>query len=362
MKILYIISTLVAADGVTSFLMNYLKNMDLTNLDITIACTTKNANEEHVSFCNNNGIKIVNVSHPSEMGLKQFIKNVKNFVAEYNDFDIIHCNTVTTSYFFLKEFKKYNVPIRIMHSHSTKHGETFIKNIRNSIIAKLAIKLCNTYFACSDLAGKYMFNKKVYTLIPNAINVNKFSYNDLYNQRLKDEYKIEKNTLVIGFIGRLAKQKNPMFLLEISKELKNKNVSFIMFIVGKGELFDALQNKIDEYGLNDSICLINGTTTPEKWYSLFDIFLLPSIYEGLPVVAIEAQACGCYTLCSSNCTKELIQSNHAKLLDLNTTLWVNEIINQKQFDKYSPINNEYNIEISAKKLLTKYQGLVNKNE
>lgn len=174
MKILYVVSSLQANDGVATFLVNYLTHMDISEHQVMIACSTKNISNKTKEKLNNLNINIYDVSHPSEIGIRNYVKNVVNFFKRHNNFDIIHCNTISTSFIFLYLAKKHNIKIRILHSHSTKNSESKLNNIRKFFISKICLHYANSYVACSKLAGDYLFGKKKYHIISNAIDYNAF--------------------------------------------------------------------------------------------------------------------------------------------------------------------------------------------
>lgn len=364
MRILYVTSSLRASDGVATFLTNYLTHMNLSNSMVTIACSTKNISTIKQESLIKSGIKIVDISHPTEIGILNFIKRVQTFLKNNHDFDIIHCNTIATGFIFLREAKKYGIKVRILHSHATQNSESFIHNLRNNLLKWICMHYANEYVACSKLAGDYLFGKKKYTLVYNAIDYDIFKYDNECNLNLRQELQISKNDVVIGFIGRICRQKNPLFLIDVFNLIREKSNNYHLVILGDGPLVEDLKIKIKDSAYQKDIHFLGTTTTPEKYYSLIDVFLLPSLFEGLPLVGIEAQAASCYFLCSDNVTKEVKISNNIKFLPItNLNLWSDTILNLTiNRNAKLELSSNYNISNSAKELMSLYTRMEKKYE
>ena len=152
---------------------------------------------------------------------------------------------------------------------------------------------------CSELAGRWLFGDKAYDsgkvyLLNNAIDLDKFKYNESLRKEKRKELGIGEDTLVIGHIGRFVAQKNHTFLIDIFNELHKKNHNSLLLLVGQGPLKEEIENKVKELKLNDSVRFLGQRNDANELYQAFDVFCLPSLYEGLPVVGVEAQATGLF--------------------------------------------------------------------
>lgn len=225
----------------------------------------------------------------------------KNIIRNHPEWDGIYVNVqrIHTAYQLLIEAKKAMVPYRIIHGHNNGYsGSISLKDKLYENFFKLTKKTTIThYLACSKSAGDWMFGKTTSaTVIPNAVNFTKFQMNDDVRNQMRSKCGIERNTIVLGFCGRLSYQKKPEFLIEIINELK-KNPRYKLLIVGDGNLTEVLQKRAAECGVSDKVIFVGAADNVSDYYQMMDCFVLPSRYEGFGIVLLEAQAAGlrCYT-------------------------------------------------------------------
>ena len=198
-RILYIVPSLRLCNGVASYAMNYFRNIDKNKFHIDFIT---GANEESVYYdeIKNAGSQIYYIP---KMGIKNIIevrRKIKNFLKENaTKYDIIHCHVLNMGAFYLYYAKKYGIKTRILHSHATKYADKFINNIRNTIFSVFSKKFANTYFACSKLAGDFMFKNKKYTIISNSIDVEKFTFNLSNRVKIREQEKIMVNLKILKF-------------------------------------------------------------------------------------------------------------------------------------------------------------------
>lgn len=209
-----------------------------------------------------------------------------------------------------------------------------------------------------------MFNNRKFCVINNAIAPKKFEFNEKHREEIRKEFGIEKEEILIGNIGRLSQQKNQTILLEIAKELIKKNVKFKIIIVGDGPLENELKLKREKYNLEKQVFFVNTRNDVYKFYSAFDLFVLPSIYEGLPVVSVEAQCNGLPCLFSNTITEEVKINDNIEFLPINCIeKWVEKISTLpkrlQENNKFKKSN--YNIGVEAEMLYKRYKKCI-KNE
>lgn len=352
-NILYFISTLSYSDGVTTFVLNLIRNLDLSKFRISILCSDVRTSKDYLSELQNLGVSVYFVKSPGKDGFRLFLNDVKTFFADNHNFDIVHCNTTSSGAFVLKEAKRYNIKTRILHAHATKNAESFMKNIRNSLLKFIALRNSNQRFACSNLAGKYLFGKKSFYLIHNAIDYSKFKYNEDYRIELFNKYSLDKDSKIIGFVGRFAEQKNPEFAINLMDHL---NENFLLFILGAGPKEESIKNKISKSMAKNRIFLIGEVSDTYKWYSFFDFVVMPSFYEGLPLVGVECQIAGCKLICSTKVTKEVKISNNTFFAELdNVDKWIELLSENRQSSRYVNPENDYEIKCETKKVEELYE-------
>lgn len=296
--------------------------------------------------------------------LHKFNKAFSKILKE-NHFDIIHSHVNTLSVFTLRVAKKCGYKIRIAHSHSQSSKKEFVRNLIKSILKNFSKKYATDYFACGEVAGRYQFGNKTYDegkvrIIRNATNLDEFAFNDENRASLRKELGVKDNEILVGTIGRLCVTKNQTYILKMAEQLPD--TKFV--IVGAGPLQEELETFIKERNLKNVI-LYGMSHEAKKIYSALDTFLLPSLYEGLPVTGIEAQANGVYTLFSDQVPSEAKATSYVKFLpigDENLSKWVDELKVQHPHENHHQemVDAGFSIKEASQNLLKIYKELLNK--
>ena len=355
--------------GVESVVMNYYRHIDRDKVQFDFICDSDSTNipyEEIESL----GGRVLLV--PPYQKLPKYIKELKRIFKE-NNYTIVHSHINTLSVFPLYAAKKAGVPIRIAHSHSTTNKKEWKKNLMKQTLRPFSKKYATDYMCCSELAGRWLFGDKAYNnsevyLLNNAIDLEKFKYNEKTRKNKRKELKLKDNTLVIGHIGRFVAQKNHTFLIDIFNEVHKKEKNSVLLLAGQGPLEEEIKSKVMSLGLNDSVYFLGQRNDANELYQAFDVFLLPSLYEGLPVVGVEAQASGLLCILSNDMTKETKVLDSTIFLPLSSTSeeWAIKLLdNYKNFVRKDSSNEmtkkNFNIDKEASKLEKKYKGLMRLN-
>lgn len=265
------------------------------------------------------------VSHFKSKPLKT-IKELYSFYRTHH-YDAIHLQTGATFeivYCFPYNFI-FGIDV-ITHSHN---GNGF-SNFQNAIFRPILNFCTKKKLACSKIAAEWLFGKhkgKNVEVIKNGIDVNRFAFSEDKREKMRKQYGVT-DKFVIGHIGRFSEQKNHKFILEIYEEILKKDKQSVLFLIGTGELFSVIKNLANEKHLTDKIIFVNTTSTPEDFYCLFDAFLMPSLYEGLPIVGIEAQCSGVDCYFSNNISPEIAISDCCHIISLKESAnkWASKII------------------------------------
>lgn len=290
------------------------------------------------------------------------IKNLREIykILKEEKFDILHTHMTVTNVFPLMLGWLAGVKVRINHSHLA------IKDmgIMDKIYCKLSLLFTTHKFACGREAAKTLFkNMEDVIILKNAIDLEKFQYNDEIRKEMRRELNIN-NELVLCNIGRLTAQKNQMFLIEIMNQLVKHDQNVKLLIIGFGELEQQLKQKVAEYNLADKISFLGTRADIEKIYQCSDIFVLPSLKEGLPLVCIESQTSGLKTIVSDNVTDEVEITPIIKYLPItDTEVWVKEILDLKEDYERKDYKEEirkngYDIKLEAKRLDDLYRKML----
>lgn len=353
--------------GVEAVVMNYYRHIDRSKIQFDFLCDEDSTNIPYEEIEKLGGRVIL---IPPYQKVFKYQKELIRIFKE-NNYKIVHSHINTLSVFPLRAAKKAGVKVRIAHSHSTTNKKEWKKNLLKQVLRPFSKVYATDYMCCSELAGRWLFGDKAYDsgkvyLLNNAIDLDKFKYNEALRKEKRKELGISDDTLVIGHIGRFVAQKNHDYLIDIFNEVLKKNNNSILLLVGQGPLMEEIKNKVKELKLNDSVRFLGQRNDVNELYQAFDVFCLPSLYEGLPVVGVEAQASGLLCILSNAMTKETKVLDITKFISLNNTPkdWADSILDDvkkyKRIDTSKEMTSKnFNIREEAKKLEKYYLNLYN---
>lgn len=353
--------------GLETLIMNIYRNIDRDKFEFDFLVQRKG--EFHYSDeIRKLGGNIYSVSSFNPFRIKSYKKEIDEFFKLHaKDYDIVHAHNNTFAMYVLRAAKKYGIKTRISHSHIAK----------NYISLKLPFvlynktqlkKYCNVRYACGKEAGHWLFGNEKFEVIHNAIDLSDFHYSLNARNEIRKKYNIDENTIVLGNVGRFEKQKNQLFLLKIMEKLIKENVNVILFLIGEGSLKGNIEKEIRENKIEDKVILTGNISNVFDYYSAMDVFVLPSLFEGLPVTLIEAQANGVQCLVSTSVARESKITNLISFMDLNdkTVNWCKKIIELSKIKHIDEMNSiisaGYEIKTATKELEKKYINLVKKNK
>ena len=304
--------------GVESVIMNYYREIDRNKVQFDFICDEDSTNIPRKEIEDLGGHVII---CPPYQRLSRYCKFLMKLFQE-KQYKIVHSNINTLSVFPLYTAKKAKIPIRIAHSHNTSNPNEIKRNCLKNILRPFSKKYATTYFACSELAGRYQFGNRAYKkgmvkIIHNAININSFKFDSKAREQLRKKFSIPEDSFVIGHIGAFRKQKNHEFLIGFFSKIHKENPDTFLVLVGQGPLENKIKKIVADQGLANYVKFLGQRSDTNKIYSVFDAFCMPSLYEGLPVVAIEAQANGLPVYLSEKITKEAIICRNCQMLKLN---------------------------------------------
>lgn len=353
--------------GVEAVVMNYYRHIDRNKIQFDFICdddSTCIPKEEIESL----GGKVILI--PPYQKVFKYHKELKRVLKE-GQYKIVHSHINALSVFSLCAAKSAKIPVRIAHSHSTSNKKEWKKTLLKNMLRPFSKLFATDYFCCSELAGRWLFGNKTYAqgkvyLLNNAIDVDKFKYNEKIRKQKRKELKIKDNELVIGHIGRFVQQKNHEFLIEIFNEIHKQNKNTILLLAGDGPLKEEIENKVKELGLEKNVQFLGQRKDANELYQAMDLLLFPSLYEGLGMVLIEAQCAGLPCVASievpqiAKITDKFIFEN----LKENPKKWADiclKFLNEKSIRKISEKSlsiQNYDIKNEAKKLKNKYSDLL----
>lgn len=263
---------------------------------------------------------------------------VKNFFKEHHDYKVVHMHSSSKNYMILKYAKKYGIPIRIAHSHNIDfQTKNHLKKLIGDLFKKPLIKYATDYFACSKIAGEWLFGKDIvesdkFRVIHNAIDYDKFKYNDDIRNEIRRKLGFNDSDIVIGHVGRFVTQKNHSFLIDVFYKCYEQNNNYKLLLVGTGELEEFIKEKVRSLGIENNVIFAGFQSNVNEYMHAMDLFVFPSLFEGLGLVLIEAQACGLPCFCTANSIpKDVKILNNLKFISLNDSAleWSKKIISSK---------------------------------
>lgn len=298
--------------GTEAFLMSQYRVIDKTKIqfDFLNVYKEKIACQDEIV---NMGGRIYYLDMARHRGVKRYYQNIDTFFKKNaNQFDIVHCNyqsLINTD--ILKYAKKNGIKVRIAHAHNSGYGvEPSNRQKFLIFLNRITIKRYATnFFACSSLAAEWMFKTKA-TIIKNAIDVDKYIFSSQEREKVRRQLEFNDQEIIL-FVGRLDPQKNPLFLIDIFREIKVKKQDSMLVIVGEGYLKDEITAKIVEYKLENDVKILGTRNDVNELLQAADIFVLPSRFEGLGIALVESQAAGLPTFT----TKDVVPDD-VKITDL----------------------------------------------
>lgn len=351
--------------GMETFIYNIYKNIDKSKIqfDFIVPENTKIAYENEIIKM---GGRIYKEICSTKSKPIKYLTYEKNFLKSHKEIQIIHiheCSCCNLS--ILKHAYRRKIPVRILHSHNNQY--LFKRNVTNKIKEKYyksnLKKFTTNLFACSEDAGMWMFGDLDFTVIHNAIDCEKFTFNLIERNKIRRELKLE-NKIVYGHVGRFHDQKNHTFILDIFYEIVKKRSNAILLLIGDGENRKAIMNKIDKLKLNSNVILLGLKSNIPEYLCAMDVFLFPSLYEGLGISLIEAQASGLISFASEKVIPQEVKiTDLVNFISLNLSAkeWAEKIMDvdttsiEKRKEYSIQVKNAgYDIKVEALKLQNFY--------
>lgn len=332
--------------GVESYIINLIRNVDREKYYFYFLYRGKIAYEDEII---NLGVELIPVEVSRHNPIK-YIKTFDNIFKKYK-FDVVYYNTCDIMSMDMIIFgKRYGVPVRIIHSHNSYN--IIPPNLLHKFTEKWCRKHINDYstklLACSKSAGDWMFEKNNYYVVNNGIKTENFIFNEVIRYEKRKSLDIDKK-YVVGFIGRLEEQKNPLFLIEIFVELYKKRNDAILLIIGDGSMKSEIIDMVDKLKVLHAIKFLGVRSDINELMNAMDCFVLPSLFEGLPFVLVEAQTNGLPCIVSKDVSNESNINGEVRFISRNKSAeyWASiissikanydrseyvKIIRRKQFD------------------------------
>lgn len=319
--------------GIESFLNNILQHMDLSDLQIDIVA---DALKKSVFT---DGLMARGVTFRELSGSpRSLTQNYRRFakLMDEQSYDVLHLNVFqAVPLACLSLAKRKGIPLRIAHSHNAGLRKSItrpVKQLLHRTARELFTRYATDLWACSASAAEFLFSKKQlkersYRFVPNGIDAAKFRFRADIRECTREELGL-RGQFVVGSVGRLCCQKNQRFLLDVFAEIVRKRPDSRLLLVGEGEDKAALRQKAEALGITERVTFygLSGQVEPLLWG--MDVFVLPSLFEGLPVAGVEAQAAGLPVVCSDSISEQAWVLDRVRALPLNAgaEVWADAVL------------------------------------
>lgn len=331
-----VLDTVMDRGGAETMMMNYLRHFDRSKVtyDFLVNRDYRAAYEDEIEAL---GGRIYRMCPMYPQYFKRYKREFHAFLKQHPEYRIIHSNLEERSYFPLRVAAEQGIPVRIAHAHNRPVGFN-LKSIFREYFRMRLPKYVTHMFACGTEAGDWLFgenNRGRVIQQRNAIDTSAYRYDPAIAKQVREEFGItDPNTFVLGHVGRFFPQKNHVFLIDIFAQVHKQHPNSVLWLVGGGELNDELKNqikaKVNELDLTDAVKFLGVRSDVNRLMQGMDSFVLPSLYEGLPVTMIEAQSSGLPCTISDRVPKQCDVTGNVQVLGLDDapSQWAKKILNQ----------------------------------
>lgn len=318
--------------GIENFVMNVYRNIDRTKIQFDFAFPTNKKgyfDDEVISM----GGRIYFFDSDSK-SLWNYYKNLSRIIKDNGPYAAIHSHIYYFSGYILLIARLCDIPIRISHSHETLKGrkQTIVRRLYQNIMRSLIKINATNWLCCSEDAGRVVFGNNIpFQVLYNGIDTKRFLFNGEMREQIRRKI-IPNGGLLLLNIGRFAEQKNHRFIISMFSELLKNRPDAHLLLIGTGDLKQEIEQLIDSKGLIDNVTILSNIKNTQDYYSASDVFILPSLYEGMGIVVVEAQASGLPVLISDKVTQEVKATDIIEYLPIergSELMWVRKILDIK---------------------------------
>lgn len=328
-KVLQYVSCMNRA-GAETLLMNIYRNIDRNKFEFHFISHTK----EKCDYDNEIealGGKVIYLERPNFRNLNKYKRDFNNIVKNNGPYRTIHAHMQLNNGLILKMAKEAGIKNRISHAHlnGDYSKDSFARSCYRRYSKCLIKNNATVNLSCSNESGEYLYEGREFTLLRNAIDLNNFNLGDKYTRYLNSEFNLDNDIKIITHIGRFVEAKNHKFVIDVFSKIVEKTDNYRLVLCGDGPLKKEIEELVKKRGLSNYVYFLGVRDDINKILLGTDIYFMPSILEGLPVVLVEAQAAGVNCIISDNIPKECdIEMGLINYRSLNDNLnnWVNIIL------------------------------------
>lgn len=352
--------------GVGSVIMNLYRHIDNSKYEFNFCFPSTEKGPFWDEITRKGGMVFHSPSMKSA-GLLKYVSETRKLIVDNGPFDVVHVHSVHAGAIILVAAYLAGVKKRIYHVHNTQDAamlDGLISRVLQFIFRLLIFIFATERIACGKDAGKYIYRNHSFVVLNNAIDLKRFRpYDQERVTEIKKSLGLPPGKIIVGNVFRFVKEKNPDFYLDLAQENIRFGNNCHFLLVGDGPLFDEFRRKIIKSNLSDFFTLTGRRSDPECMLNAMDVFTLPSFFEGLPVTAMEAQACGIPCVLSKNITGEcVVLKRFCSMLQLSETanIWLENILafaKQGKADEITIYNSFVHNNFEINKVVEQLKGI-----
>ena len=326
--------TIMNRGGAETMVMNYYRNVDRTKVqfDFMVHREEKGAYDDEIEAL---GGRIYRMPPVQPGHFKEYKAKVAEFFDEHKEYSVIHSHMSELGYYVFKEAKSRGIKCTVCHAHNAPHfsDETLIEKIKDLVrnyFKHRIRKYTDHMFICGIEAGNWLFGEKnsdKFVMMNNAVDANRFSWDGQRSEEMRAKLNL-KGKFVVCHVGRFNSQKNHTFLIDIFKEIKEQNSNSVLLLVGAGELEEKIRQKVASLNLDENVRFMGLRDDVNDILLASDVFLFPSLYEGLPVTLVEAQSSGIKCIISESIPDDCKITGNVETVSLEkpAKFWAEQVL------------------------------------
>lgn len=326
MNILHVNSNIASRSGVMRVLMNYHRSLnenDVVRFDYAYYRPTQNSFEAEIVKLGGHAYKLSSPKRPF-----LFMRDLERLMNDSRcQYDVVHLHDPSLVRLIAPIVRKGQGCKFVVHSHATAYSDSKLGSIRNHLLCLHIAQQADALFACSEAAGRFLFGAAPFHVVQNAIDTASFGFDGKRRSAAREALGLSDDDFVVGHVGSFVAQKNHRFLVDIFSHVKKELASSKLLLVGDGPLMSSVREDVSVKGLERDVIFVGPRDDVPQLYQAMDVFVLPSLYEGLPMVGIEAQCSGLPVIFSGEITKEVgVEGSLFLGLDRPASEWARKIV------------------------------------
>lgn len=360
MRILHVVSVMDVG-GMESYIMNMYRRIDRSNIqfDFLVHHARRGVFEDEIEAL---GGRVFHTTLMDDFNLVKYLRALARLFREHPEYRIVHGHLNSSAFFYLGVAKRFGVKNRILHCHCPGKINTLKGNVKHAV-SQLSPVHANIRLACSMEAGRYLFKQRSFEVIPNGVDAARFRFDPDLRCDVRRSNGLE-GQFVIGHVGRFYYEKNHDYILDVFRCVKEVIPNAALLLLGEGKLMQACRDRAKELGLADSVHFAGLVRDSAPYYHAMDAFMMPSLYEGLPLAGLEAQFASLPCLFSDTVSPEVKFSDEARFLPIgaeNLHRWVEALVDiqRRAIDRtaFVPYADRFDAGVGTEKMIRRYETL-----